>query len=100
MKVIDIGNRVIYINTIEGLYKNDYSDAYYVETSRGDYKITKTIYYQLKALLLSLNDVQEDTPKEDKKLLEKLEMLPENEHYSNKVLYGKINEIIDKINGE
>ena len=26
---------------------------------------------------------------------EKLEILPDSEHYSNKVLYGKINEIID-----
>ena len=31
----------------------------------------------------------------EKKIPEKLEMLPDNEHYSNKVLYGKINEIID-----
>jgi len=34
---------------------------------------------------------------EDKKI-EKLKILPENEYYSNAVLYGKINEIIDKIN--
>lgn len=36
---------------------------------------------------------------EDKKI-EKLEILPDNEHYSNAVLYGKVNEIIDKINKE
>ena len=32
---------------------------------------------------------------EEKKIPEKLEILSDNEHYSNKALYGKINEIID-----
>lgn len=33
--------------------------------------------------------------KEPKGIPEKLEILPNNEQYSNKVLYGKINEILD-----
>lgn len=32
---------------------------------------------------------------EEKEIPEKLEILPDNDHYSNEVLYGKINEIID-----
>lgn len=34
---------------------------------------------------------------EPKGIPEKLEILPDSEHYSNKVLYGKINEIIDTL---
>ena len=32
---------------------------------------------------------------EKKKIPEKLEILPNNEQYSNEILYGKINEILD-----
>lgn len=34
---------------------------------------------------------------EPKGIPKKLEILPDSEHYSNKVLYGKINEIIDTL---
>ena len=52
-------------------------------------------------LTSSLNDIVEDLDdrfellEEPKGIPKKLEILPNNEHYSNKVLYGKINEIID-----
>ena len=110
MKVIDLGNRVIFTNTIEAIYENEYADVYYIETSRGDYKVSSKIYNKVKEYLLSLND---DT-KDDKKI-EKLDLeddgntitlfgKKENEwtilDNVDIIVCNKINEIIDKINRE
>lgn len=54
-------------------------------------------------LTSSLNDIVEilddevEILEEPKGIPKKLEILPDSEHYSNKVLYGKINEIIDTL---
>ena len=53
----------------------------------------ENIIYKLDHSNIELNDVVEIM--EPKRIPEKLEILPNNEQYSNKVLYGKINEILD-----
>ena len=53
-------------------------------------------YFYLKHCYQGLND-EVEILEEPKGIPEKLEILPNNEQYSNKVLYGKINEIIDTL---
>ena len=64
---------------IEKGYRHTTSNNSYIYLNINDYR---------------LND-EVEILEEPKRIPEKLEILPNNEHYSNKVLYGKINELID-----
>lgn len=97
MKIIDLLNKIangeevpkkIKYNNIILSYDKDLSDYY---KYYGEY-----LFYHLfgKDKLDFLNN-EVEILEEEKKIPEKLEILPDNEHYSNEVLYGKINEIID-----
>ena len=61
------------------------------------YSNTLILSYELSydETLIDFLNTEVEILEEEKKIPEKLEILPDNEHYSNKVLYGKINEIID-----
>lgn len=65
-----------------------YDDKTYISTDKTRY--FDNIYFT------ELN-AEVEILKEPKGIPEKLEILPNNEQYSNKVLYGKINEIIDTL---
>lgn len=87
MKVIDLLNKIANGEVIgENKIKID-NNVITIDTLLGSYIFDKK----------RLND-EVEIIEEDKKI-EKLEILSDNEHYSNAVLYGKINEIIDYING-
>ena len=62
MKTIDIGNKVIFVDTITGIECNECTDSYYIDTTHGDYRVKSNIYYKVKEYLLSLNeDTKDDT---------------------------------------
>ncbi len=115
IKVIDLGDRVIFTDTIIGTYHQEsYNNriSYYVSTTNGIYSITKDNYNKINEYLLSFN---EELPKEDKKI-EKLDLsdwveITSSEDCKPEMLAtlfnknaiafsSKINEIIDKVNGE
>ena len=118
MKVIDLGNRIIFTNTIIETYKKEeYGNyfTYYVKTTNGDYSIIKSIYNEINEYLLSLNKTTyKNTPKEDKKI-EKLDrgetiykdagswgaIIKTKEWTDNELeILDKLDEIIERINGE
>ena len=81
----------IRIRSASGVYDKEFyfdGDIYMYKGEYEEYAMTDDI-----SIEMSLNDEVEIL--EEKKIPEKLEILPNNEQYSNKVLYGKINDIID-----
>lgn len=86
-----------------GMVKDDNVDYDYVKyfdrvNEKDDVMLAcaENIIYKLDHSNIELNDIVEIL-EEPKGIPEKLEILPNNEQYSNKVLYGKINEIIDTL---
>ena len=125
MKVIELSRRIIFVNDIVSIY-NEYKCGefinhtdYYIETKHGRISVEEDDYKKVKEYLLSLNEEKEDTPKEDKKI-EKLETYKDRNNdifldnlcykympihkdslsFNEQVIVDKLNEIIDKINGE
>ena len=90
---IKVGNKIYNYETFNIGKGDNYFTAEWEEVK--GYRINyDDTYYYLEIRDYNLNDTVEIL-KEEKKIPEKLEILPDNEHYSNEVLYGKINEIID-----
>lgn len=107
MKVIDLGKRIIFTDDIQYIYNaercgeyHDYTE-YYVVTKVGKFNVEKYEYEKVKNYLLSLN---EDTPKEDKKIdrIDLKEIIKNRESgvSNDTYLACYINSIIGKINGE
>ena len=93
----DLPKRILFRDRIYEL--DDYNHYVYKETD-GKYGTYIDLFYEtsnweLDDFLHEQVGIIENDEAEKKKLPEKLEILPDSEHYSNKVLYGKINEIID-----
>ncbi len=107
IKVIDLGDRVIFADTIIGTYRQEgYNNlfSYYVSTTNGNYSIRKDNYDKINEYLLSFN---EPLPKEDKKI-EKIgafnikkfyDDYPETANFILAMFY-KQEELIEKVNGE
>ena len=91
MKIIDLLNKIA-----NGEEVPKYVQYYNMLKNKTDIMMAckENIFYKLDQLEIQLNSRIEPV-EEEKKIPEKLEILPNNEQYSNKVLYGKINEIID-----
>lgn len=94
MKVFDLGNRVIFTDDIKGIYENRYADVYYIETTRGDYKVSSKIYNKVKEYMLSLNEDTKDNTFEQlfntlngrcKKLIDYIDDLKDSKLISVKV---------------
>ena len=114
IKVIELHDRVIYVNDILQIYMkfNNYEERYnyFIQTKYSEILGSIDDYKKVKEYLLSLNDeveIIEDTQKEDKKITK----LDNNIAYYEGIyqtcwndkevlLVSKINEIIDKVNGE
>ena len=95
MKIIDLLNKIA--NGEEVPKKIKYDNQIYELTEN---KIDWYCYYYARNFLwneISLQELNDEVEilEEEKEILEKLEILSDKEHYSNKILYGKINEIID-----
>ena len=78
MKVIDLDNRIIFVDTIISTFKKSNYDIYgksyynyYVQTTNDTYSISKDKYDEVNKYLLSLNDKVEI--EEEKKIPERLE---------------------------
>lgn len=104
MKVIDLGNRIIFVDIIKEIYyipartRGNSENEYFVKTTNGDYQISYAKYNELAKYLLSLNDeveIIEVTPEEDK--IPRVSLLDVKTDYKLKNI---LNEIIDKVNGE
>lgn len=103
MKVIKLSERTIFVDDIEQIYQetNYLPIRYFVTTKNGAVRISKEDYYEIQQYLLSLNKpIYEELAKEDKNI----EKLNEDYYHDKPILINdmvhKINEIIDKINGE
>lgn len=97
MKVIDLTNRLLFLDDIIQIYKE--SHYYYVLTKNGTYNIYESDYFKIKNYLLSLNDEVEIL--EEKKTPEKITMRAESVgDVNNKIENLNINQITieDKIN--
>lgn len=100
MKVIDLGNRILFTDDIQYIYNTEKCGEYrnyreyYIVTKVGKFNVDEYEYDKVKAYLLSLN---EDIPKEDKKYIEHIKM-QENELHNHLNIIDKLNEIIDYIN--
>ena len=101
MKVIDLLNKIA--NGEEVPEKIKYNDKIWRLASDRTYFIGSDYGYdfwvahgddKFEDEVITLND-EVEILEEPKGIPEKLEILPNNEQYSNKVLYGKINEIIE-----
>lgn len=89
---LDLPYRILTFDEELGIYK--YWDGSEFETILDNFHLSTEVE------IIRMNPpkiISEYVPLEQK--IEKLEIFPDNKHYSNEVLYGKINEIIDKING-
>ena len=115
MKIIDLNDRIIFVNTIISTYEEMKEDKYhqryynyYVQTTNGKYHISKEKYDEINKYLLSLND-EVEIIEEEKKIPKKLdrligydvrlfEDLREYVEITTNDLFGKTNKIIDTLN--
>jgi hypothetical protein len=105
MKVIDLLNKIA--NGEEVPKKIKYNDIEYTHIDNYCYadENSRLLSYEIYAEQHRLNDeieIIEDTPKEDKKIeyLDYLEFNEYSDEYKIWCLLNKINEIIDKVNGD
>ena len=112
MKIIDLKDRTIFVDDIIQIYieRNYNPEKYNIQTTNGNYIVSKEDYIKVKDYLLSLNDKVEII--EDKKIetinnfISNVGAVDENniEEYIHKlfeqefILFSKINEIIDIVN--
>jgi len=111
IKVIELSNRIIFVDDILTIYKKDewgeyqkLNTDYYIKTKYGNILVSYSDYKKVKEYLLSLNEsIYEELPKEEKKI-EKMEFCYEvsdkMQNANNERFKDFINEIIDKVNGE
>lgn len=117
MKTIQLTNRIIFVDDIVSIYEENkcgefqnYTN-YYIETKNKRISVNKNDYEKVRYYLLSLNEpIIEELPKEDKKIL-KLGMtylkkidkdvsIAEKFSQAEQAIVDKINELVDKANGE
>lgn len=95
MKVIDILNKMANDDNFRPDVIKFYDDLFTWDSQENDWKNEDNSIGLLEYNFPNTLNNEVEIIEEEKKIPEKLEILPDNEHYSNKILYGKINDIID-----
>lgn len=97
MKIIDLLNKIANGEKVPKKIKYSYYEYEFNEKEKEYQRCFNELNYGLgeDRRLDVILDEPVEILEEPKGIPKKLEILPDSEHYSNKVLYGKINEILD-----